>query len=228
MEINLCMFDIFNPGASVFLESPSNFSGPKSCFMFAMFAFKIKVSVILKMILVTMKLPVNEAKLTSLWARNFATIQQVLILKFPFRSERYWAFRETDPCLVSYHVKQFIYCVFRQKLKQNWWRSMLIILWVFLLMVSLYFNKSSVIWNIENNLLLECTTHVCNIFYYITTNEIPGGLSCKKHAIFARENNMLSSHVKRSPLLWLCNKSLLSQEKAITVEAGHAYPLRFY
>ena len=95
MEINLCMFDIFNPGASVFLESPSNFSGPKSCFMLAMFAFKIKVSVILKMILVTMKLPVNEAKLTSLWARNFATIQQVLILKFAFRSERYWAFRET-------------------------------------------------------------------------------------------------------------------------------------
>ena len=166
MEINLCMFDIFNPGASVFPESLSNFSGPKSCFMFAMFAFKIKVSVILKMILVTMKLPVNEAKLTSLWARNFATIQQVLIFKFAFRSERYWAFRETDPCLVSYHVKQFIYCVFRQKLKQNWWRSMLIILWVFLLMVSLYFNKSSVIWNIENNLLLECTTsHV--IFFII-------------------------------------------------------------
>ena len=188
MEIDLCMFDIFNPGASVFLESPSNFSGPKSCFMLAMFAFKIKVSVILKMILVTMKLPVNEAKLTSLWARNFATIQQVLILKFAFRSERYWAFQETDPCLVSYHVKQFIYCVFRQKLKKNWWRSMLIILWVFLLMVSLYFNKSSVIWNIENNLLLECTTsHVCNIFYYITTNEIPGELSCK---------NMISSHVK--------------------------------
>ena len=104
MEINLCMFDIFNPGASVFLESPSNFSGPKSCFMFAMFAFKIKVSVILKMILVTMKLPVNEAKLTSLWARNFTTIQQVLILKFVFRSERYWAFRETDPCLVSYQI----------------------------------------------------------------------------------------------------------------------------
>ena len=158
MEINLCMFDIFNPGASVFLESPSNFSGPKSCFMLAMFAFKIKVSVILKMILVTMKLPVNEAKLTSLWARNFATIQQVLILKFAFRSKRYWAFQETDPCLVSYHVKPFIYCVFRQKLKKNWWRSMLIILWVFLLMVSLYFNKSSVIWNIEKILPLECTT----------------------------------------------------------------------
>ena len=33
-----------------FLESPDNFSGPKSCFMFAVFAFKIKVSIILKTI----------------------------------------------------------------------------------------------------------------------------------------------------------------------------------
>ena len=31
-------------------ESPDNFSGPKSCFMFAVFAFKIKVSIILKTI----------------------------------------------------------------------------------------------------------------------------------------------------------------------------------
>ena len=31
-----------------FLESPYNFSGPKSCFMFAVFAFKITVSIILK------------------------------------------------------------------------------------------------------------------------------------------------------------------------------------
>ena len=33
-----------------FLETPDNFSGPKSCFMFALFAFKIKVSIILKTI----------------------------------------------------------------------------------------------------------------------------------------------------------------------------------
>ena len=33
-----------------FLESPYNFSGPKSCFMFAVFAFKITVSIILKTI----------------------------------------------------------------------------------------------------------------------------------------------------------------------------------
>ena len=33
-----------------FLESPDNFSGPKTCFMFAVFVFKIKVSIILKTI----------------------------------------------------------------------------------------------------------------------------------------------------------------------------------
>ena len=37
----------------------------------------------------------------------------------------------------------------------------------------------------------------------------------RKHVIFTRENNMFSSHVKRSPLLWLHNKSCLSQQKAI-------------
>ena len=34
-----------------------------------------------------MKLYVNEAKLTGLWARKCASIQQVLILKFVFESE---------------------------------------------------------------------------------------------------------------------------------------------
>ena len=36
----------------------------------------------------TMKLSVNEAKLTGFWARNYATIQQVLILKFSFKPEK--------------------------------------------------------------------------------------------------------------------------------------------
>ena len=36
----------------------------------------------------TMKLSVNEAKLTGLWARNFATIQLVLISKFAFEPEK--------------------------------------------------------------------------------------------------------------------------------------------
>ena len=43
-----------------------------------------------------------------------------------------------------------------------------------------------------------------NMFYYINTNEIPGELS---------RENMISSHVKISTLLWLHNKSCLSQEK---------------
>ena len=44
-----------------------------------------------------MKLSVNEAKLTGLWAWNFATIQQVLILKFAFGPKRFPAFWETGP-----------------------------------------------------------------------------------------------------------------------------------
>ena len=36
----------------------------------------------------TMKLAVNEAKLSVLWARNCATVQQVLILKFAFGPEK--------------------------------------------------------------------------------------------------------------------------------------------
>ena len=34
----------------LFHESPGNFSGPESCFVFAAFTFKIKVSIILKII----------------------------------------------------------------------------------------------------------------------------------------------------------------------------------
>ena len=40
----------------------------------------------------------------------------------------------------------------------------------------------------------------------------------QKHDIFIRENNTLSSHVKRSPLLWLHNKLCLSQQKAIKLK----------
>ena len=45
-----------------------------------------------------MKLSINEAKLTGLWARNCTTIQQVLILKFAFEPEKFpRVFRETSP-----------------------------------------------------------------------------------------------------------------------------------
>ena len=54
-------------------------------------------------------------------------------------------------------------------------------------------------------------------FYYINTRETRCAFA-QKHDIFARENNMLSLHVKRSPLLWLHNKLCLSQEKAIKMK----------
>ena len=45
--------------------------------------------------------------------------------------------------------------------------------------------------------------------YYINTNEIPGELS---------RENLISSHVKISPSLWLHNKSRLSHQKTIKVK----------
>ena len=45
----------------------------------------------------TMKLSVNKAKLTGLWARNCATIQQVLILKFAFGPEKFPGFSRNGP-----------------------------------------------------------------------------------------------------------------------------------
>ena len=85
----------FRPTAGLFLESPGNFSGQESCFLFAPFTFKIKFSIILKSN--KMKLSDNEAKLTGLSARNCATIQQVLILKFAFGPKSFVFFRETGP-----------------------------------------------------------------------------------------------------------------------------------
>ena len=48
-----------------------------------------------------------------------------------------------------------------------------------------------------------------NTCYYINTNEIPGELS---------RENLVSSRVKISPLLWLNNKSRLSHQKTIKVK----------
>ena len=54
-----------------FLESSDNFSGPKSCSMFAVFAFKMSLSNFENN---EMKLSVNGAKLTGVWTtcRNWA------------------------------------------------------------------------------------------------------------------------------------------------------------
>ena len=57
---------------------PITFRPRKFCFVFA---FKIKVSIILKDVI---KLLVNEAKLTGLCGRSCANIQQVLTLKLAF------------------------------------------------------------------------------------------------------------------------------------------------
>ena len=44
-----------------------------------------------------MNLSVNEEKLTGLWARNCATIQQVLILKFVFGPEKFPGLSRNGP-----------------------------------------------------------------------------------------------------------------------------------
>ena len=44
-----------------------------------------------------MKLSVNEAKLTALWARKCAAIQQVLILKFAFGPEKLPGLSRNEP-----------------------------------------------------------------------------------------------------------------------------------
>ena len=44
-----------------------------------------------------MKLAVNEAKLTVLWARNCATVQQVLILTFAFGPEKLPGLSRKEP-----------------------------------------------------------------------------------------------------------------------------------
>ena len=66
-----------------FLESPGNFSSPENWFVFiqdqSFNNFKNN----------KMKLSVIEGKLAGSWARNSATIQQVWILKFAFRIEKF-------------------------------------------------------------------------------------------------------------------------------------------
>ena len=44
-----------------------------------------------------MKLAVNEANMTVLWARNCATVQQVLILKFAFGPEKLPGLSRNEP-----------------------------------------------------------------------------------------------------------------------------------
>ena len=57
--------------------------------MFAVFTFKIKVSISKNFETNKSKLSVNEEKLAGLWARNCASIRQVWILKFAFGTEKF-------------------------------------------------------------------------------------------------------------------------------------------
>ena len=52
-------------------------------------------------------------------------------------------------------------------------------------------------------------TGVNNYLHYINTYEIPGEFSLE---------NLISSHLKISPWLWLLNKSRLSHQKTIKVK----------
>ena len=56
----------------LFLDIPANFSGPECCFVFVVFAFRIKVSIILK--ITQCNSVVKEAKLSGLLAKNCATM----------------------------------------------------------------------------------------------------------------------------------------------------------
>ena len=87
-----------------FLESPENFSGAESRFVFVMFVCKVKVSRISRYS-DTMKLSVNKEKVTGLWARNYATILQVLILKFAFGPGKFPGLSKNSS------EKQYVHCI---------------------------------------------------------------------------------------------------------------------
>ena len=89
-----CFFGYNGPGGP-FLESPDNFLGPKSCFIFAVFAFKIKVSIILKMIqwnyqLMKQNWPVSELGTVLLFNRLW-------FQNLPSGPKSYRDFRDTGP-----------------------------------------------------------------------------------------------------------------------------------
>ena len=85
-------------GLGLFLESSDNFSGPESCFLFAAFAFRINVSIILKINKV--KLSVNEAKLTGLcMGKELCYYSTGLDFKIAFGPKSFQGFRATGPGL---------------------------------------------------------------------------------------------------------------------------------
>ena len=102
---------VFQAGG-LFLESSDSSSAPKSRFVFA---FKIKVSNI--NFENHIRLSVNEAKLTGFWASNFATIQQVLTLKFAFGPEKVSGLSRNGPLfwvLQTSSKKQYVWWAKKQ------------------------------------------------------------------------------------------------------------------
>ena len=71
-ERSLGVFDLFRHYGvrGLFLESPANFSGPESCFVFGCVC--VQDQSFNNFENNTMQLLVNEAKLTGLWAKNCA------------------------------------------------------------------------------------------------------------------------------------------------------------
>ena len=91
-----------------FLESPDDFSYPKRRFMFAVFAFKIKVSLIFRMI-----------QWTYQWARNYTTIQQVSLSRNRPQASPLSAFFFKFVRISARLVKLFLKKYERMVLKEN-------------------------------------------------------------------------------------------------------------
>ena len=88
--------------------SPDDFSYPKRCFMFAVFAFKIKVSLIFRMI-----------QWTYQWARNYTTIQQVSLSRNRPQASPLSAFFFKFVRISARLVKLFLKKYERMVLKEN-------------------------------------------------------------------------------------------------------------
>ena len=71
----------------------------------------------------TMKLSENEAILTGLWARNWATIQQVLILKFAFGPEKLRGLSRNGPLVYAFifTAHGLNYCYLPQQQQQSFY-----------------------------------------------------------------------------------------------------------
>ena len=76
-------------------ESRDNFSAPESCFVFIVFAFKIKVSIILKIMPWNYKLTKQNWMVFGL--ATVLPIQQVWILKFVFGPEKFPGLSRNGP-----------------------------------------------------------------------------------------------------------------------------------